>query len=502
MACVAGLSLVAVLATQAAAAVATYPAPAGAPISDLYEVTVIQGQKRFPSPVYITTPPPETGVHDGAVFYRDAERSFSWTTFCFDGTVTVEVRKLDGPFQTVTLRPRRYGLKPEILDDGRTVRFELSRQAAKVSVEFDGRTKDAMLIFADPPEDPQAIPWPDAPNVYAPQPGEPFALPDEAEAVCFRPGLYELGYWRIPPSVRQVYLAGGSYVLGALGVRPRQDPLAITGRGVLSGERFPWHAQDDGEDIHMIQMRNCGGRGHLLEGITIVNSPYYSVSNWRVPLDIRHVKLLGNWRFNNDGVDAMENSTIEDCFFQADDDTIKLYASDATVRRCVIWQLHNGAVFQFGWFNKTASGGRISQIDVIHMESTWAGNDNLGLINFRPRGNKRDGVIRDFLFEDIVMEGPVLRALALRPPSRQAIRDITIRDLWIDRWRFTPPPDGQPINYLQGQGPIENIRIVNLRVGGQLVDACRATSEDWFRIGPNAKGIHFEADARPAPADP
>ncbi|GAF70289.1 unnamed protein product, partial [marine sediment metagenome] len=289
------------------------------------------------------------------------------------------------------------------------------------------------------------------------------------------------------------------YVLGALRVEPRKQPLAIRGRGLLSGERFDWHAQQGGEDIHMIHMRNTGGQGHLLEGITIVNSPYYSVSSRAVPLDLRNIKLLGNWRFNNDGINAMENSVVEDCFFQADDDTIKLYASNPTIRRCVIWQLHNGAVFQFGWFNKTISGGRISQIDVIHMESTWAGNDNLGLINFRPRGDKRDGVIRDFRFEDIVMEGPVLRAFSLRPPSRQVIRDITVRNVSIDRWRFTPPPDGYPINYLDGDGLIENIRIVNLRVGGQPVDACRAMSDDWFRIGPNAKNVLFENEVAPAP---
>ena len=59
----------------------------------------------------------------------------------------------------------------------------------------------------------------------------------------------------------------------------------------------------------------------------------------------RNLKMI-SWWFSTDGVSLGEHGLVEDCFFKVNDDALKLYHGDTTVRRCVIWQMENGAPFQ------------------------------------------------------------------------------------------------------------------------------------------------------------
>ena len=62
-----------------------------------------------------------------------------------------------------------------------------------------------------------------------------------------------------------------------------------------------------------------------IEGITIANSAFHSIIlsgpyNPEKPTDIKWVKIF-TWRANGDGINAMANGGIEDCFIRTQDDS-------------------------------------------------------------------------------------------------------------------------------------------------------------------------------------
>ena len=85
-----------------------------------------------------------------------------------------------------------------------------------------------------------------------------------------------------------------------------------------------------------------------VEGITIANSAYHSVSlssgyKEDSPDDlIRWVKIF-TWRGNGDGVGSSGNQVVEDCFVRTQDDSS--YAAGRGMKRVVFWQDSNGASF-------------------------------------------------------------------------------------------------------------------------------------------------------------
>ena len=85
-----------------------------------------------------------------------------------------------------------------------------------------------------------------------------------------------------------------------------------------------------------------------MEGITIANSAYHSVSlssSYQAdsPDDIiRWVKIF-TWRGNGDGVGSSGNQVVEDCFVRTQDDGS--YAAGRGMKRVVFWQDSNGASF-------------------------------------------------------------------------------------------------------------------------------------------------------------
>lgn len=483
--------------------VETYATPGAVP-SDRYEVTVVQDGIRRESIVYKSVPPEKTYPEDdGGDEHRRPRRSMSWTTFSFAGQIAVEVRMKSGSFRSAVLRPRRYGLVAERIDD-RTLRFPLDRPGRKISVEFDGNTTDAMLVFADSLEDPAGVPSLSDPKVYAHPADRAFSVPAGAEAVYFGPGLHAIGYWKPVGPVKRVYLAGGAYVYGAIAFGTR-DGTSITGRGVLSGEKFPWRAQKSNLQHHtgecwtscILMLEYGGGRGHRIEGVTIANTPYYTMDPHGAQISIRDVKILGNWLWNTDGIDVTSNGPVEDCFIQANDDMLKIYRSDATVRNCVCWHMHNGPVVQMGWTVRNTRNIKVSGLDVIHSEWIWSANGNNGAINFHydPKTIRASGTgtVEDAVFENITMEGRVLRAVGLLAPGGQTIRNMVVRNLSVDSLGGDSSGAGisNPIRGIDG-GSVRDITFDGMRIGGILITEANAVSVGRFAIDPGStRNIRF-----------
>ena len=432
----------------------TYPGPDGIPASNEYAVTVMQDGIQKDSFVYLVhAQKPDS----------NRSKSTSWTTFSLSGAVTVSVKKLQGSFQTCKILPTSRGITPIIHGD--TVEFALDRPA-KIAVEFDGHITHPMLVFADPLED--NIPSPNDPNV-----------------IYFGPGVHDIGAGFTVESGKMVYIAGGAYVKGQLTGEDRRN-VSIRGRGILSGENLTPGGP------HLIHLYGPKTQNALVEGITMIQAAHYNVLLSGRGNTVRNVKMI-SWLFCTDGVGVGRDGLVEDCFFKVNDDSIKLYQSNMTVRRCVIWQLENGAPFQISWNMPTDNAGfRISDCDVIRCEHRW-NNRNCAIFDAIHGG---PGHMSDYVFENIRIENAHWRLVRLTMEKTKwsiqhkdygQISQLVFRNVTVDGSMANT-------NIIRGhdrEHRISNVLFENVKVDGK----CLTSAEDGnFEIDPqSADGIRFVA---------
>ncbi|KMT66442.1 hypothetical protein [Catenovulum maritimum] len=476
--------------------------------SIIYNVTV----KDQNLTVFESTPPLEKLCInyncDGADNARKDKRSTAWTQFSFaeQASFTVKKNKVAGALSDIFVRPRRtenidYKIIKKDLRNA-TITVQVLKPSAKLSIEYiDDRYHkvrelplDGLMIFTDPLESKDLIKAPDikSNDTYVVKYGESFdhSRANKATAVYFEAGVHELGYWEVPESVIHVYLAGGAYVKGAINsampYKRYQKGFKVTGRGIVSGEAFPWRADkrqngivpcinDKGEAIdcwfNTVKLLQVGTDQYYVDGVTFVNAPSYVITGFKddnivwnsndgygedapekdpIGDDIfteeahysgtlNNFKVLGNWRWNGDGAAIHANSTIKNCFISAFDDAFKTYSTNGKVRDCVIWQGDNGAIFQFGWYAKDISNLEVENLDIIHAEQTGR-NQNAGIFNFADRGyNRVDPASRKSLdnstFKNIWVEGPLTRIVGLenKQVKNQSFRNITFENIFIER---------------------------------------------------------------------
>jgi len=169
---------------------------------------------------------------------------------------------------------------------------------------------------------------------------------------------------------------------------------------------------------------------------------------------------------------------VEDCFIKADDDAIKLYGSHGVARRCVIWQMENGGVFQLGWTRQNAAGCRVSEVDIIRTEWTTTDRDARGIIASVGLG----GSGGNHVFENIRVErgGGRIISLNLKPGSNATCTNVLIRNLTVENWK---PVEGQ----INGAG-FSGITLENFLLNGQWVTNA---SQAGIKILNGARDVRF-----------
>ena len=147
-------------------------------------------------------------------------------------------------------------------------------------------------------------------------------------------------------SGKTVYLEGGSYLKGQF-ISAGSENITILGRGILSGEEYPVRSAN-----HMITFN--GVNNVNIEGITIIHAP----------------------------------NTI--------------------ARRCVIWQMGNGAPFQIGWGGETEHALRhVYDCDVIRVKHEWD-NENEAVF-CAIHGSS--GHQKNYLFENVTFNGKAIEKM-------------------------------------------------------------------------------------------
>lgn len=348
-------------------------------------------------------------------------------------SVTLKTGQTIASADQVTIRPTDLGLEKELVGPS-TIRVKVPYRADgyRFSVEFDPQLitayndlsggsgalttnpdgnravhtepQNSMMIFANPKptveETERLIPTEQSGTIYRPEPGLVNNLNDvTAEIVYFEPGTYYMGsdyHAVLPESVRWVYLAPGAYVKGAFRfLHDTQSDYKVTGLGVLSGEQYVYepdtrngYQHNLSENCHvdcvkMLQFESSNaGQTLEMQGITINEPPYHSfvvyahegeteisVENFR--MNVANYKQVGSWYWQTDGIELYDGGRMQNTFFHANDDVLKMYHSDVQIENTVIWKNENGPVIQWGWTPREIDGVTVTNTDIIHNRMYW-----------------------------------------------------------------------------------------------------------------------------------
>jgi len=287
-------------------------------------------------------------------------RENNWASFSFTGAVTVVVEPLGAEAVGVEVRPDPQGVSAS-LRGGRAV-VEISRPgqycvmvkaAENPQHDFD----HPLFLFANPPE--IDVPAKDTPGVH-----------------YFGPGVHDIGFQYRVKGGETVYIAGGAMVRGSLYYEG--DGVRILGRGILTDRKLmlervesalaekaagkvnAWDLNHDAmyRDKWATIYGDTAADGALIEGITIIESPFYMVRTHGADTVFRNLKLMSDL-YNNNGIVAGPNHRILDCFFKVEDDVFCWIAPVSETRNCVIWKQDNSCVVQLGYGYAYATHGHV-----------------------------------------------------------------------------------------------------------------------------------------------
>lgn len=288
-------------------------------------------------------------------YQRDISQTelVNFLSLATDEALTVEVTPA-APFdpEKVVVRPQALGIKP-VCENGK-ITFTLPG-ACFCTVEPFGRNH-ALHIFADPVKD------------YG------IDIHDE-NVLYFGPGEHTADVIEMQ-SNQTIFLDEGC-VLHAHIHAIDCDNIRILGRGILDNSRkkehilFEVHQELTHSAVRNtirtrpIQLEYCNNIE--IDGVTVRDSMVYNIHpRCCRNLHINNVKLIGNWRYNSDGIDMhnCEDVLIENCFIRTFDDCLCVKGMDCfyegdldkaiyeathrngqvyevfknvTVRNCVLW---------------------------------------------------------------------------------------------------------------------------------------------------------------------
>jgi len=430
----------------------SYP---GVPMSTVYEVTISRGNEKEKVAVFQNTCPTyelgKMNMMDKDQYPLDifAGRSISWSNFSFSGSVTVEVKVINQskvPVSgTIRILPSRYAISQTV--EGNIIRFTLTKPG-QFSVEIgESGYKNGLMIFADPPEtdipDPMSAQYAVLSNATQ---STVNAVSSAASGIYFKSGVHNIGVYRLPNNIKNIYFEKGSWVYGSL-VMDGKPNVKIFGRGVLSSGKLNYR------ESHCIEAINQSDNIRV-EGIVVADPKYFSVRLIGENNMVSWTKIIGGWIYNCDGISAFAGSTVSNCFIWANDDAIKVFRDNITWSDIVVWQLNNGGVIQMAWGGSVASNVRISRVDVLHAEWNKPGFNRalLSCVGNKYEEPGRFGVQKDWLIEDVVTENPIPIVFNITPNVFTANH---IHNLTLKNWNVRMPMNTEYQNMIIGNDPNE-----------------------------------------------
>ncbi len=224
----------------------------------------------------------------------DKIQDASMVQFDMNGKVEVMVKKNNGNFRDVSIRPHHNQIAYRRVGDA--ILFTLDKPQ-HLSIEFDGDRLHNLHLFANPLETETYIAASKKVMYFGPGIHRPDDLPNNQIRI---------------PSHTTVYLAYGAVVKAKLLVDHAED-VRIIGRGILD------------HPVRGIEITNS--RNVYVEGITVVNPDHYTIfGGGSQGITIKNLKSFSckGW---SDGIDLMccRDVVIDQVFMRNSDDCIALY---------------------------------------------------------------------------------------------------------------------------------------------------------------------------------
>ncbi|WPU95500.1 hypothetical protein SNE25_08185 [Mucilaginibacter sabulilitoris] len=486
----------------------TYPEPVAnfEKKSDLYKVSVSRNGITKNSFVYVS----QASVGAPKWEWQGQEgKSFHFTTFSFSGKVTISVTKVNSNATAATIRPYRVGLGTIATikeASGSKVTFTLNR-SRKVSVEFndDPQNRQVLMIFADTLEQASTIPVQTSANVYTPKPADSLIIPAGKNVVCFGPGVYNIKYFRVPATVKQIYISGGAYLRGyILANRTGNSALKINGRGIISNDQWAFHYPEVADPRISLSggwyksVVINGGKGHVVEGIALIDGSAFNLVMAADSSIVKNVKIHG-FRYNNDGITiAGKNDTIDDCFIRVGDDGIVANgSSNYKIENCIFWHLRGGSCIQLGWRPHNINGNNIIQnCDVVHAEWSAPQTQNSGFINYMGNIAGVAGyTIENFLVKDIYFDTEVFKVFDIRM-NRGAVRTPLKINNFVFKNIYAKIPAKLPgyavyLNGYDADNRMSGIKFDHFYINGNLIHQNNYRQQGYFKVGDFVDSLVF-----------
>ncbi|EIQ01545.1 endopolygalacturonase [Opitutaceae bacterium TAV1] len=328
----------------------------------------------------------------------------------FPVTVRIDVldRFSDADLDHVEIRPAGYGIRPIIDRQNRTLTFTLA-QPRHLTVEING-WHHALHLFANP---------------LAAYTATDIRSPD---TLHFGPGIHHAGLI-LPRSGQTIHIAEGAIVYGAILVH-RADNVRILGRGIL--DSGPYHRGEQArenepggellttglaaglprENINYLGNIAAIESRHLtIDGIILRDAPLWSMNirNGCHDVTINNVKIIGQWRYNADGINLCTSSRVHvsNCFVRSFDDCIiargvhmlgeHTPVNDVRVTDCVLW-------CDWGRALEVWTGYKSARISNVVFENIHIIRTNQVALDLLTWWGGSDTTVSDIRFENIFVE--------------------------------------------------------------------------------------------------
>lgn len=359
--------------------------------------------------------------------------------------------------------------------------------------EIETEPRNSMMVFAQPEvkdtvEGKNTIPTRNDGKIFYVEPGEfPQSIPNDYDIVYIKAGVHWMGSKRqmeLGGKTRWVYFEPGAFVKGAFYFTgsPEVTNYKMTGYGVLSTEQYGYetstknnfqHRPDSDSNcwdscVKPMRFTSDAQQQTLdIQGITVKEPSYHSFvmyayeppkkedsdetpqfdengrekgSEDTFSLNVRNYQQVGAWYWQTDGLELYKGSTMRDVFIHANDDVVKLYHPDVSVKNTVVWKNENGPVFQWGWVGRNIDNVTVENTDIIHSRMYWGGNDNMCVFNSAGdlwNGSHEESpspqwMVQNMTIRNTRVEGNV--NCGIRITSLGSMRNVNIDGFYVESW--------------------------------------------------------------------
>ena len=321
--------------------------------------------------------------------------------FDISSRTTVKVRVLNCGIEKAEIRPLEKHIPFEV--SGNKISFELT-QPGQFTVEINGY-HECLALFADPP----------------------FEYCRREDDIVFSKGIHHAGLI-VPKSNSRIILERGAVVYGTVYAKDCEN-VQVIGRGVLDSSPYRRNNDYNGDDGHevtdalknldlterdiqyasMFNAYNC--KNLTIDGITFVDAPLWTLilRNGCENVIINNIKIIGQWRYNSDGVDICNsyNVVLQNSFIRSFDDSVVIRApyldgesggcSGITVKNNVLWcDCGKNLEIWSGCCDSVIENILFADNYLIHVQciaisiDTWFGSDSI--------------IVRNVLYDGICVE--------------------------------------------------------------------------------------------------